>query len=263
MRTTFNNLTLVYQTAGRGRPLLFIHGYPLSRKLWAGQLRGLAPHAQALAPDLPGFGDSAPQPGPCTVERLADDCVAFLEALGIAQPAVVCGLSMGGYVALAFYRKYAARTAGLILAATRPGADTAEGKAARDKTAALAQEHGAEAIAKAMLPKMFAPATYTAHPELVERGRQIMLSASTPGIVGALQAMRDRPDATPLLAKIKVPTLIVHGAQDQIMPLSEPETMHRLIANSHLVILPKSGHLPNLEQPRAFNQAIRNFLGTL
>ena len=263
MKINLRGFSMAYCLRGEGLPLLLIHGYPLSRQLWKRQISGLDDTAQIIAPDLRGHGESDPLPGPYSVDMLAEDCHALLEALGITQPVVVCGLSMGGYVSLAFYRKYASRVKGLILAATRAGADSPEGKAGRDKAVQLAQQSGAGAIAEGMLGKMLAPQTYTAQPAVVEQAKEIMLSASVAGISGALLAMRDRPDSTPLLSQIRCPTLVIHGAEDQLIPAKEAEATQAAIPNARLALLPGAGHLLNMEQPAAFNQAVRQFLAEL
>jgi 3-oxoadipate enol-lactonase len=170
---------------------------------------------------------------------------------------------MGGYVTMAFYRKYPERVAGLVLAATRAGADSGDGKANRESAAAEAQEKGISAIIDAMLPKMMAPQTYEDQPQLVERVRSIMAATTVRGVVGAQLGMKERPDSTPLLSGIRVPTLVVHGADDQIIPPQEAEAMHAAIPGSQLHILPGSGHLLNLEQPDLFNQALGAFLSTI
>lgn len=263
MRLKLPLYTTQIDDLGSRTPLLLIHGFPLSRALWEPQVIDLSDSARTLAFDLRGFGGADPVPGPWSLDDLADDCRAFLDAVRVTQPAVVCGLSMGGYVAFAFYRRYRARVAGLVLAATRAGADSPEGRAGRDKMAALAREQGAEAVADAMLPKMFAPKTYTAHPVLVERARAMMAGSSVDGIVGALGAMRDRADSTPTLAEITVPTLVVHGADDQLIPVSEAEKMQAGIEGARLVVLPDAGHLLNLEQPALFNSALADFVMNL
>jgi 3-oxoadipate enol-lactonase len=260
MRAQLPGLTMAYDATGSGRPLLLLHGYPLSRRILQPQLDGLLDAAWMVAPDLRGHGDTEASEGVYTMDHLADDAAALLEELGITQPVVVGGLSMGGYAALAFYRKHRARVAGLILAATRAGADSPEGRAGREKAAATAREKGAAAIADAMLPKMFAPRTYTDKPDLVDRVRDLMAGTSVTGIVGALMGMRDRPDSTPLLAEIDRPVLIVHGADDQLIPPSEAEAMHGQLSQSRLELVPNAGHLVNMEQPASFNAAVRTFL---
>jgi pimeloyl-ACP methyl ester carboxylesterase len=260
MKVHLDSISLFAHTAGRGQPVLFIHGYPLNGRMWSPQLQGLGDHARLIAPDLRGHGDSDVASGPYAMSALADDCAALLDSLEVAGPVVVCGLSMGGYATFAFYRRHRARVAGLILAATRAGADSPEGKAARDRAAAQAEAEGPESIVAAMLPKMMAPATYEENPALVERVRSIMAATSLEGILGDLQGMRDRPNSTDMLTEIEVPTLVVHGADDQILPQSEAESMAAAIPGAKLEILPGAGHLLNLEQPERFNRAVREFL---
>ncbi len=258
-----NDVSMAYEDRGSGPPLLFIHGYPLSRALWEGQVNGLSDAARVLAPDLRGHGDSQTTSGTYSMELLADDCLRFLDVLHVSQPVVVCGLSMGGYVTFAFYRKYKDRVAGLILAATKAGADSLEGQANRDKAAATAREKGVSAIADSMLPKMLAAKTYEAKPDLVATVRRMMETTSLDGVVGDLMGMKERPDSTPLLAEIDKPTLILHGADDQLIPPKEGEAMHAAIKNSRLQLIPGAGHLLNMEQPELFNKAVREFVEAL
>jgi len=263
MKTRLTDFTMAYDETGSGKPILFIHGFPLNRKMWEPQIEAFSDNMHVIAPDLRGHGETEAIPGPYEMEMLADDCHGLLEALGVTQPVVVCGLSMGGYATLAFYRKYPERAAGLILAATRAGADSEEGKANREKAAAQAQEKGVSAIIDGMLPKILAPGTYETRPELVERVREMMAETSVEGVVGAQLGMKERPDSTPLLTQIRVPTLVLHGAEDQILPPSEAEATHTAIQGSQLHILPDAGHLLNLEQPERFNRAVADFLAAL
>ncbi len=263
MRIKIRDFEIELDDVGSRTPLLFIHGYPLARKIWQPQLDDLWDIARMIAPDLRGHGSSQAVPGPYSMDELAEDCRAILENLGVKQRVVLCGLSMGGYVAFAFFRKYPERVAAMILTATRAGADSAEGRAGRDKMIALAQEQGVSAIVDAMLPKLFAPATHQARPELVEDVKLIMNRMSLEGVYGDLAGMRDRPDSTPTLADIHVPTLILHGADDQLIPPSEAEKLRDGIKSATLKLLPQAGHLLNLEQPKLFNEAIRDFWQTL
>lgn len=263
MRLKLPLYTTTLDDLGSREPLLLVHGFPLNRTLWEPQINDLSDVARVLAFDLRGFGGAEAVPGPASVDDYADDCHAFLDAARVTRPVVFCGLSMGGYIALAFYRKYRARVAGLILASTRAGTDSAEGKANRDKLAAQARAQGAASVADAMLPKMLAPVTYSAQPQLVAETRAMMASASVDGVTAALAALRDRPDATPTLAEIQVPTLVVHGADDQVIPVAEAEKLQAGIPGARLQVLPDAGHLLNLEQPAAFNAAVRAFLESL
>ncbi len=260
MRAQLHNLVLAYDEHGSGRPLVLVHGYPLSRKIWRPQLTGLSDTARVIAPDLRGSGDSDVPPPPYTIDRLADDVADLLDEMQIAAPAVIGGLSMGGYIALAFYRRHTARTAGLILAATRAGADSETGKANRDKSIDLAKEKGVEAIAESMLPKMLAPETYHANPALVHEVHGMMASSPLDGVLGDLAAMRDRLDSTELLGGITQPVLVIHGQEDQLIPPDEAEAAYSRLPHARLALVPRAGHLLNLEQPDAFDAEVRTFL---
>lgn len=269
VKIKIDHLNIAYDHAGRGIPLLLIHGYPLNRSLWESQYTDLRDIAQMIIPDLRGHGKSdsglwSENELPLfTMEQLADDCAGLLDHLNITEPVVVGGLSMGGYVTFAFYRKYPDRVAGLILAATRASEDTPEGKANRDKAVELAKQSGAPAIAESMLPKMLSPKTLMSNPELVSRVLEMMQSTSVSGIIGALRGMKTRQDSTSLLPQIDKPVLVLHGADDQIIPLQESQAMAAAIPNALLEIIPDAGHLIPLEQPELTNASIRRFLSQL
>jgi 3-oxoadipate enol-lactonase len=254
-------LELAYDEAGSGTPLLLVHGWPHDRTMWAGQLGGLAPYARVLAPDLRGVGGSTLS-GPYTMDQYADDLVAFLDALGIAQ-AVVCGLSMGGYIAFSMLRRHRDRVRALILADTRATADTDEVRANRARLIALIEQEGMPALAARQLQPTLGRSTLERQPELVEAVRRTMASVSPEGAIGALRAMAERPDSTPLLGTIDVPTLVVGGAEDGITPPDVLRDMAASIPSSHVEILEQSGHLSPLERPAAFNHVVSEFLGVL
>ena len=246
-------------TGGNGIPLLLIHGFPLDRSLWAAQVRGLADAARVIVPDLRGFGESGMPSGAVTMDAYADDLAGLLDALSVKR-AVVAGLSMGGYITLAFLRKYPERVRGLILADTKAGPDSAEGKKGRDDNAAVARSEGSGAVGDRMMPKMLTPKTATERPFIADAARAMMARQSVETVVGALQAMRDRPDSTPTLEGITVPTLVITGAEDALIPPKEAETMQASIRGSKLVSIPDAAHLSNFEAPDAFNHAVREFL---
>jgi pimeloyl-ACP methyl ester carboxylesterase len=252
-----------YEVKGDGIPLLLIHGFPLNHTLWDSQAANLCEIARVITPDLRGFGASNPVQGIYSMDLLAQDCRELLDHLGIHKPVVIGGLSMGGYIAFAFYRLFSERVRGLILAATRAGTDTPEGKANRENSARLVSELGISVLIDAMLPKMMASKTYAGRPSLVESVRKMMETTSVEGAIGAQLGMKDRSDSTPTLLHITQPTLILHGDGDQLVPLGEAERMQAAIDGSQLTILPDAGHLLNLEQPDLFNQAVRQFLTAL
>jgi pimeloyl-ACP methyl ester carboxylesterase len=194
------------------------------------------------------------------MDIFADDLISFLDGLEITQPVVVCGLSMGGYTAFTFYRKYSERMAGLILTATRAAGDSPQKRDERDAAAAKALNEGSAVIIAGMLPKLFSPNTYVERPELTAQVTSIMESTSVYGVVGDLLAMKGRQDSTGILPEINIPTLVIHGVDDQIVPLDEAQQMAAAIPNASLEIIPGAGHLPNLERPDLFNASICNFL---
>lgn len=257
------SLTLHFEERGTGIPLLLIHGFPFSGRMWARQLDNLSKSARVLLPDLPGFGDSPARQGTATVEQYAEGCLSILDTLDIMEPVVIGGLSMGGYIALAAARLVPLRVRGLILASTRAGADSAEGKATRDKTIAQVKEGGASVVADAMYPKFLSAETYKTQPAVTEELKEIMRGATTEGVIAALSAMRDRPDSTELLADLHMPVLIIHGKDDQVIPPSEAEVMAKAIPHNDLHLIEKTGHLPNLEQPEEFNRIVKKFLAKL
>lgn len=263
MRVNIQDTTLYVEQAGEGQPLLLIHGFPLNLEMWRPQLETLSQHAKVIAPDLRGHGQSLPTPGPYSMDMLADDCAEILEKLGIQQPVVVCGLSMGGYVGFSFLRRHPQMVAGLILVATRAGADSEEGKNNRDNAAQQVKSEGIQPVIDSMLPILMAPNTYQEQFDLVDQVEEIVAQTSSDGMISALMGMKTRPDSMPTLKKIKLPTLIIHGAEDQIIPISEAEAMHFAVVGSRFEIIPDAGHLPNLEQSQLFNQVVKDFLSTL
>ncbi len=258
-RLAVNGVNLAVDERGDGPAILFIHGYPLDRTIWGPQLEALDGWRR-IAPDLRGMGQSdAPDLG-YSMGTYASDLAALLDALGVER-VVLCGLSMGGYVAFEFLRRWRERVAGLALIATRAGPDTAEGRRARDAAAARAREGGAAAIAEAMLPKMLAPGVPEA---LVKQVRALMAATPVPGIVGALGAMRDRPDSAALLPTLAgLPALVIAGGSDQLIPGGETSAMAATIPGARLVVAPGAGHLPTLEAPSVVTEALRDFLGRL
>ena len=254
-------LQLAYDEAGSGTPLLLVHGWPFDRTMWAGQLGGLATYARVLAPDLRGVGESTVS-GPYTIDQYADDLVAFLDSLGIAS-AVVCGLSMGGYIAFAMLRRHRERIRALILADTRATADTDEARANRARLITLIEQEGTTALAARQIEPTLGRSTLERQPLLVETVRRMMASVPPEGAIGALRAMAARPDSTPLLGTIDVPTLVVGGAEDGITPPDVLRGMAASIPESRVEILEQGGHLCPLERPAAFNHLVSEFLGAL
>lgn len=258
-RLRINNIEMAYTDTGAGRPLVLIHGYPFNRSLWNDQIPALSDSHRIIAPDLRGFGETEVSLEPSTMSLLAADVAALMDHLEIPR-ATIGGLSMGGYVALAFYKQFPARVRALVLADTRAQADTEEGKQTRAQHAEKALSEGMAGIADAMLPKLLTPETVSKHPEIVKRVRDMMLKTKPEGAAAALRGMAQREDQTELLPKITVPTLILVGAEDAITPVADSEKMHQAIKGSSLVVLDHAGHVSNLERTQQFNDALLQFL---
>jgi len=250
-----------YDDVGAGIPVLFLHGFPHNRALWAPQLGALATPARTLCMDLRGFGDS--EPGETNgMDRYADDAAALLDLLGIER-VVLAGLSMGGYVALAFWRRHRARVRALVLCDTRATADTDAARAARQAMQALVLEQGSTAVANQMIPGMVGRTTRNKNPELVDELHRMMSLAPVVGVVGALDALMTRPDSTSTLATIDVPTLIVVGDEDALTPVPDARALHLAIAGSRLEVIAGAGHVSNMERPATFNHVLSEFLVSL
>lgn len=254
-------MTASVDVRGDGLPVLLVHGFPLDRTMWRHQMAGLA-RCRRIAPDLWGPGAASTPLGGYSMSRYADDLIAVLDGLDVPQ-AVVCGLSMGGYVVFDLVRRHARRLKAVVLADTRAEADSDEGKRARDDMAALAEGEGARAVADRMIPKMLARATREGQPELVAEVRKMMERWSVPGLVGALRAMRDRPDSTATLAAIDVPALVLVGEEDQVTPPADARRMAAAIRGARFVTIPAAGHLAPLEQPLAAGRALAEFVESL
>jgi pimeloyl-ACP methyl ester carboxylesterase len=250
--------TFAYTAAGSGPPLVLLHAFPLDRGMWEGQWQAFADRCRVIAVDLPGFGQSPVDPA-YTVDTAADRLAILCNQLNLPK-VVVGGLSMGGYVALAFARRHPRLLAGLILADTRSEPDDAPGKENRNRLVKLTEEYGPSKVYEVMLPKVLAERTQKEKPEVMEFARMLAARQTAAGVVRGLMALRDRPDATPDLAEIAVPTLVIVGEEDSVTPPSVAEAMANRIRGSKLVRIPVAGHLANLDQPAAFNAAISEFL---
>ena len=256
--------SLRYFESGGGRPLLLVHAFPLSADMWLPQLHRVPHGWRFIAPDLRGFrgvGPAFEDPGLAglSIDDYADDVLALMTHLEVER-ATVCGLSMGGYVAFGMMRRAASRVAGLVLSNTRAAADTDAAKAGRDKMIDLARAEGPAGIAREMVPKLLGATTRERQPDLEEAVRRLILVNSVEGITTALGALKARPDSTPLLASINCPALVITGDEDVIIPVAEAEAMHRAMPASSLVVLPRVGHLANLEAPNEWGSALERFL---
>jgi len=244
-----------------GRPtVLLLHAFPLDRRMWRAVGDLLEQRARVFAPDLPGFGGSAEIPAAPSLDAWADLVEGWLDVASGRRPVVVCGLSMGGYLALRLADRHPRRLAALVLADTHAGADTDADRAARDQRIALVEERGVTALLDTLLPRLVGP---TAGPEVVAEVRRIAGDQTREAVTAALSAMRDRPDSTPTLRRVQVPALVVVGADDTLTPPSVARSTAETLPNGRLRLIPGAGHLSALEAPKAFAGALVELLDAL
>ena len=257
-------IEIAYDDMGSGSAVVLLHGYPFNRSMWREQAEALVANYRVITPDLRGHGETtvSSNAAAATMEEMAHDAVALLDELGIERVALG-GLSMGGYVALAFYRRFPLRVRALILADTRPQADTEEARRTREEQAEKILKEGMQSIADDFLKKVLTPATLSGEPETVARVREMILQTDPQGAASALRGMAARPDQTDFLERILAPTLILVGSEDKITPLKDAELMRREIRGSRLEILEGAAHLSNLERTQEFNRALLDFLDAL
>jgi pimeloyl-ACP methyl ester carboxylesterase len=255
-------IEMAYEMEGSGAPLVLLHGFPFNRSMWSEQIEALSTNHRVITPDLRGHGETTATGDLATMEEMALDVAALLDKLDIHR-IILGGLSMGGYVSLAFYRRFPLRVRALILADTRAQGDTEEARATREQQAQKALQEGMDGIADAMLPKLLAPQTLSERPEIVERVRKMMTSTDPAGAAAALRGMAVRNDQTNFLARILAPTLILVGSEDPITPPKDSEVMRREIRGSRLEVIEGASHVSNLERPNQFNHALKDFLKAL
>ena len=277
-----NDLELAFDEVGVGPPLVLLHGYPFDRSMWREQIDFLTANAfRVIAPDLRGFGemsdklqfvpdadlgDTERQAEPCrtitTMPDMAGDVAVLMDKLAI-DSAVICGLSMGGYVAFDFVHLFPTRVRALVLADTRAPADSDQEKQARFKQVDQMLAEGMSGIAEATLPKLLSPRTHNEKPAVIARVRELILHAHPQGAAAAQRGMAARRNYSGDLPRIDVPTLVIVGREDPIRPVADAEFMHERISNSRLEVIEDAAHMTNMEQPEVFNRALLGFLKAL
>jgi len=257
-RIAINDVTMACEVRGTGTPVALVHGFPLDRGLWRGVGRGLR-GALVMAPDLRGCGASPLGTAPVSIVRYADDLALLLEALGL-NSAVVCGLSMGGYVALDLVRRRPELVRGLVLMDTRAESDSEEGRRGRDELAETVRREGVAALVERLASRLLAPQTLTGVPRVVAELRRMILRQPLEGVIAALHSMRDRADSSSLLSHIAVPTLVMAGADDQLIPAATARALAEQIPGAQFTLVAGAGHLPPLEQSRATAEILSRFI---
>lgn len=251
------HVKLYYEEYGAGLPVLLMHAYPFRGDMWNQQVEALKSFCRVIVPDLRGFGQSdATNDLAYTMEEHAQDMLALLDHLGIEQ-VVLGGMSMGGYISLAFLRAYPSRLKGLMLIDTRSTPDTDEQKRNRESLAQHIDAHGTQIVASKMLPDVLVSPSDS---EAYQTAEAMITRNERVGVAHVQRAMALRTDTTHLLPDIAVPTLVVVGEHDTLTTPEDMHKMHEAIPGSQYVVIPKAGHVSNVDNPEAFNAALLEFL---
>jgi pimeloyl-ACP methyl ester carboxylesterase len=255
-------MQLYSRSAGSGLPVVLLHAFPLSSAMWLAQREGLAPVCRVITPDLRGFGGTMLGDDEPSIDLMADDVVHLLDQEGVDR-AVVGGLSMGGYVAMALCRRHPDRVRGLILADTKAQADAEPARANRERIAAAVLESGTGILVTESLPPMLGATTRERRGMVLGRVRGLVQAAPPAAVAWAQRAMAARPDAFGTLRSMTVPALVVVGDEDELSPLPDAQAMVEAIPQARLAVIEKAGHLSAIEQPEAFNRVVAEFVKSL
>lgn len=249
---------LHWRESGSGEPVVLLHAFPLHSAMWAPQLEALPPDRHWIAPDVRGFG-AAPSNGPLSMDGIAADVAALLDHLGYER-ATLCGVSMGGYACFAFWRRYPTRVAALVLSDTRATADDPPGKLARRLSAERVRAEGSDAVVAQLQDRLVGETTRRERPSVLQRVRAFLEEVEPASFARAQAAMANRPDSTPLLGDIDVPSLVVVGSEDAFIRVDDARALARSLPRGRLAVIERAGHLPSLERPDAFDEALLGFL---
>ncbi len=260
---TANGITMCYDDLGAGTiPVIFIHGFPFDKSTWKPQLESLSKNRRVISYDIRGFGKTTGGTETISITLFADDLVKFMDALSVKK-AIVCGLSMGGYILLNACSRYPERFEAIVLSDTQCIADSPEAKEKRMKTITEISDHGLKNFADGFVKAVFCSETQETKKELINSIRNTILSTDTDSITSTLHALAQRDETCHTLKDIAVPTLILCGDEDIVTPLAQSEYLHSNITNSSLYSINKAGHLSNLEQPEEFNRHLEDFIQRL
>lgn len=255
-----NNIDISYDDLGEGLiPIVFLHGFPFDRTMWQEQLDFLKSTHRVIAYDIRGFGKSIDEESHLSMDLFANDLILFIEKLDL-EKVILCGLSMGGYIALNAMKRFPSRFEALILSDTQCIADSYDAKVNRYKNISDIKEFGASNFNEGFIKKVFHESTITNKPELVEQLRNVVFSNSQHIISQGLLALAERSESCSFLEDISIPTLIICGREDVVTPLMESKFMNKNIKGSVLHVISNAGHVSNLEEPIKFNKHLRDFL---
>ncbi|MEU4744589.1 alpha/beta fold hydrolase [Actinosynnema sp. NPDC023658] len=257
-----NDIDIAYDDKGEGIPVVLVHGHPFDRSMWRPQVERLSSRYRVIAPDLRGYGETTVVPGKTPLSVFAQDLIGLLDRLGLDQ-VVLCGLSMGGQIVMELHRTHPSRVRALVLADTFAEADAPEARALRRETAERLLREGMGPYADEVLDKMISPHNVRALPDVADHVLRMMRGTAPEGAAAALRGRAERPDYLDSLARTAVPALVVVGEEDEYTPVAVAQRMHSTIPGAALVVIPGAGHLPNLERPEEFTDAVERFLATL
>ncbi len=263
LTVSVNNFTLSYDDVGEGKtPIIFLHGYPFSKAMWQTQIEFLKHSYRLIACDIRGFGKSTDEKSPLSIDQFGDDLIMFMDRLHIDR-AIICGLSMGGFIALNAMENFPSRFKALILCDTQCIADTDEVKEKRHTIIKEIEAKGPADFSEGFLKSVFHKDSLINKSEIVQQLRSVVFANSQHIITEGLLALANRSETCSSLSEINIPTLIICGRADEVTPLAQSEYMNKNIKGSKLYVIESAGHVSNLEQPAEFNQQLRGFLNTL
>ena len=256
------DITINYDDAGQGDiPVIFIHGFPFNKEMWVNQVANLSDHCRVLAYDIRGFGKSEPGIQKYSISLFADDLIEFMDALQI-QKAIVCGLSMGGYILLNAVTRFPDRFDSIVLSDTQCIADSPQAREGRMKSIELINKEGVGGFADGFIQKVFWKETFDRNPDAVQKIRTIINSTAPSSVTSTLTALAERDEVCSKLGNINVPALILCGDEDVVTPVEQSKVLQSKIPGAQLQILQEAGHMSNLEQPEAFNRHLMDFIRT-
>jgi len=261
-RVRSGDAEIVYEVLGDGPPLILLHPFPAHHAFWLSAAQALLPRYRVILPDLRGHGDSETGDGPATMQKHANDLARVCDDAGVGR-AMFAGVSIGGYILFEFLRRYPDRVSGLILSCTRPQADTPEGRAGRLKSAEEVIERGTEWFVDLMIPKLLGQTVREARPDRVREIRDMILKMSPQDIAQVQRGMAERPDSISTLKTIQIPTLLLMGEEDSLIPISDGELMRQHIRGSRLMVIPKAGHYACWEEAAQAGRLLRQFADSL
>lgn len=255
-----NNFDLSYDDVGEGLvPIVFLHGFPFDKTMWREQMDYLKATRRVIACDIRGFGKSTDEESHLSIDLFANDLILFIDKLEL-EKVIICGLSMGGFIALNAMIRFPSRFEALMLCDTQCIADSYEVKVKRYETIEEIKEYGVSNFNEGFIKKVFHEDSITNKPELVEQLRTVVFSNSQHIICQGLLALAERSESCSFLDEITIPTLIICGREDIVTPLEESKYMNKNISGSVLHVINNAGHVSNLEEPAKFNKLLRDFL---